>query len=96
VALARAFLKNAPLLVLDEPTSHTDPELEAALRSSILELMRGRTTIIIAHRLETIRSAERIIVISHGKITQSGTHEELMANGGFYRDSLLLQQERES
>ncbi|MEI6651905.1 MAG: thiol reductant ABC exporter subunit CydD [Chlorobiaceae bacterium] len=96
VALARAFLKNAPLLVLDEPTSHTDPELEAALRSSILELMRGRTTIIIAHRLETIRSAERIIVINGGKITQSGTHEELMANGGFYRDSLLLQQERES
>ncbi len=96
VALARAFLKNAPLLVLDEPTSHTDPELEAALRSSIQELMKGRTTVIIAHRLETIRSAERIIVVSHGKITQCGTHEELMANGGFYHDSLLLQQERQS
>ncbi len=96
VALARAFLKNAPLLVLDEPTSHTDPELEAALRSSIQELMRGRTTVIIAHRLETIRSAEQIIVVSHGKITQCGTHEELMANGGFYHDSLLLQQERHS
>ena len=96
VALARAFLKNAPLLVLDEPTSHTDPELEAALRSSIQELMRRRTTVIIAHRLETIRSAEQIIVISGGKITQCGTHEELMANGGFYHDSLLLQQERES
>jgi len=96
VALARAFLKNAPLLVLDEPTSHTDPELEATLRNSIQELMRGRTTIIIAHRLETIRSAEQIIVINGGKITQRGTHEELMANGGFYHDSLLLQQERES
>ena len=96
VALARAFLKNAPLLVLDEPTSHTDPELEAALRSSIQELMRGRTTVIIAHRLETIRSAEQIIVVSGGKITQCGTHEELMAKGGFYHDSLLLQQERES
>ncbi len=96
VALARAFLKNAPLLLLDEPTSHTDPELEAALRSSIQELMRGRTTIIIAHRLETIRSAEQIIVVSGGKITQCGTHEELMVNGGFYHDSLLLQQERES
>ncbi len=96
VALARAFLKNAPLLVLDEPTSHTDPELEAALRSSIQELMRGRTTVIIAHRLETIRSSEQIIVISGGKITQCGTHEELIANGGFYHDSLLLQQERQS
>ncbi|TLU85898.1 MAG: thiol reductant ABC exporter subunit CydD [Chlorobium sp.] len=96
VALARAFLKNAPLLVLDEPTSHTDPELEAALRSSIQELMRGRTTVIIAHRLETIRSSEQIIVVSGGKITQCGTHEELIANGGFYHDSLLLQQERQS
>ncbi len=96
VALARAFLKNAPLLVLDEPTSHTDPELEAALRSSIQELMRGRTTVIIAHRLETIRSSEQIIVISGGKITQCGTHDELIANGGFYHDSLLLQQERQS
>jgi len=96
VALARAFLKNAPLLVLDEPTSHTDPELEAALRGSIQELMRGRTTVIIAHRLETIRSAEQIIVVSGGKITHCGTHEELMINGGFYHDSLLLQQERAS
>ncbi len=96
VALARAFLKNAPLLVLDEPTSHTDPELEAALRSSIQELMKGRTTVIIAHRLETIRSAEQIIVVSQGKITQYGTHEELIANGGFYHDSLLLQQDKQS
>lgn len=96
VALARAFLKNAPLLVLDEPTSHTDPELEAALRSSIQELIKGRTTIIIAHRLETIRSAEQILVVSEGKITQCGTHEELIANGGFYHDSLLLQQDRQS
>ncbi len=96
VALARAFLKNAPLLVLDEPTSHTDPELEAALRSSIQELMKGRTTVIIAHRIETIRSAEQIIVVSGGKITQCGTHEELIANGGFYHDSLLLQQESPS
>ncbi len=96
VALARAFLKNAPLLVLDEPTSHTDPELEAALRSSIQELMKGRTTVIIAHRLETIRSAEQIIVVSQGKITQCGTHEELLAAGGFYQDSLLLQQDNHS
>ncbi len=93
VALARAFLKNAPLLVLDEPTSHTDPELEAMLRNSIQELMQGRTTIMIAHRLKSIRSSEQIIVVSQGKIAQCGTHDELLAAGGFYRDVLLLQQE---
>lgn len=80
-------------MILDEPTSHTDPELEAALRSSMEELMKGRTTVIIAHRLETIRLADQIIVISQGKITQSGTHEELFNAGGFYHDALLLQQE---
>ena len=93
VALARAFLKNAPLLILDEPTSHTDPELEAALRNSMEELMKGRTTVIIAHRLETIRSADQIVVFSQGKITQCGTHDELFTAGGFYHDALLLQQE---
>ena len=93
VALARAFLKNAPLLILDEPTSHTDPELEAALRNSMEELMKGRTTVIIAHRLETIRSADQIVVFSQGKITQYGTHDELFTAGGFYHDTLLLQQE---
>ena len=96
VALARAFLKNASLLVLDEPTSHTDPELEATLRRSIQELMKGRTTLIIAHRLETIRSAEQIIVVNEGKITQCGTHDELIANGGFYQEALLLQQDNHS
>jgi len=93
VALARAFLKNAPLLILDEPTSHTDPELEAALRRSMEELRKGRTTVIIAHRLETIRSADQILVFSHGKITQCGTHSELFNTKGFYQDALLLQQE---
>ncbi|NTW55835.1 MAG: thiol reductant ABC exporter subunit CydD [Chlorobiaceae bacterium] len=93
VALARAFLKNAPIIVLDEPTSHTDPELEAQLRSSMQALTRGRTTLIIAHRLETIRSADRIIVVSNGKIAVSGTHDELIGVEGFYRDSLFIQQE---
>ncbi|NTW69423.1 MAG: thiol reductant ABC exporter subunit CydD [Chlorobiaceae bacterium] len=93
VALARAFLKNAPLLILDEPMSHTDPELEAALRSSIEKLMHGRTTLVIAHRLETIMKAEQIIVISGGKITGIGTHDELLKAGGFYRHAMQLQQE---
>ncbi|NTW83167.1 MAG: thiol reductant ABC exporter subunit CydD [Chlorobiaceae bacterium] len=93
VALARAFLKNAPILVLDEPTSHTDPELEAGLRRSMQSLMNGRTTVIIAHRLETIRDADQILVVIGGKITQSGTHDELVRADGFYRDSLYLQKE---
>lgn len=93
VALARAFIKNAPLLVLDEPTSHTDPELEAALRASMAALMKGRTTIIIAHRLETICSADQIIVLNAGKLVHCGTHGELLAAGGFYSDALKLQQE---
>nr|WP_317623577.1 ATP-binding cassette domain-containing protein [Chlorobium limicola] len=93
VALARAFLKDAPFLVLDEPTSHTDPELEATLRASMAALMKGRTTIIIAHRLETIRSADQIIVLNAGKLVRCGTHGELLATGGFYSDALRLQQE---
>jgi ATP-binding cassette, subfamily C, bacterial CydD len=93
VALARAFLKHAPILVLDEPTSHTDPELEAELRNSMQLLMKGKTTVIIAHRLETIRSADHILVVSDGKINGSGTHDELFSIEGFYRNSLMLQQE---
>jgi ATP-binding cassette subfamily C protein CydD len=93
IALARAFLKNAPLLVLDEPTSHTDPSLEAILRNSIRELMKGRTTVMIAHRHETIRSADMIIVVSQGRITACGTHDKLIGMEGFYHDSFLLQQE---
>ncbi|NTU50185.1 MAG: thiol reductant ABC exporter subunit CydD [Desulfobulbaceae bacterium] len=95
VALARAFLKDAPLLILDEPSSQTDPELEASLRYSIDLLKKNRTTIIIAHRLETIRSADQILVIENGKITRSGTHDELAAEDGFYRDALLLRERPE-
>lgn len=93
VALARAFIRNAPFLVLDEPTSHTDPELETALRSSMEALMQGRTTVIIAHRLETIQSADQIVVLNEGKLVRCGTHGELLAAGGFYRDAMRLQQE---
>lgn len=85
IALARAFIKDAPLVVLDEPTSHTDPELELALNRSMRELMRGRTAVLIAHRLESIRTADAVLVLEGGRVAASGTHRELMETSDFYR-----------
>ncbi|MBM4428068.1 MAG: thiol reductant ABC exporter subunit CydC [Chloroflexi bacterium] len=84
LALARAFLKDAPILILDEPTSALDPETEALLEESTRELMQGRTTITIAHRLNTIFQADRIIVLDEGKIIEQGTHRELVTKNGMY------------
>ncbi|NTW73395.1 MAG: thiol reductant ABC exporter subunit CydD [Chlorobiaceae bacterium] len=89
LSLARAFLKDAPILLLDEPTSHTDPILEAKLRSAMEKLMRGRTVIMIAHRLESIRKADTILVLEDGRISQSGSHEKLAGAEGFYRRALF-------
>ena len=84
IAIARAFLKDAPLLVLDEATSHLDTISEQAVRSALDGLMKDRTTIVVAHRLSTIRAADLILVMEGGTLAESGTHETLMARGGVY------------
>ena len=84
IGIARAFLKNAPVLLLDEPTSALDPGTEHAIMETIAELMRGRTTLIITHRLATIHSLGRIVVLEHGTIAEQGTGSELLTKGGPY------------
>ena len=84
LAIARAFLKDAPLLILDEPTSSLDPESEALIRQAIGALARERTLLVVAHRLNTIVSAEQIVVLEQGRVVAIGTHDELLREGGTY------------
>ncbi len=91
LAIARAILKDAPLLLLDEATSALDAESERAVQSALETAMRGRTTIVIAHRLATVQRAGRIFVLDHGRIVDSGTHAELIARGGLYGRLAALQ-----
>jgi len=84
IGIARAFLKNAPILLLDEPTSALDPTTEAAIMETIKELMHGRTTLIVTHRLATIHNVDQIVVLEHGRIVESGRGAELVARGGPY------------
>jgi ATP-binding cassette subfamily C protein CydCD len=86
VAIARAFLKNAPVLILDEATSQLDAISEAQVRKSLRDLMRDRTTIIIAHRWSTIQAADAVAVVSGGRVVEVGTHAALLARSGLYAD----------
>jgi ATP-binding cassette subfamily B protein len=91
IAIARAILKDAPILLLDEATSALDAESERAVQEALDVLMRGRTTLVIAHRLATVRSADRILVMDGGRIVEEGSHEALLARGGLYARLARLQ-----
>jgi ATP-binding cassette subfamily B protein len=91
LSIARAFLKDAPVLILDEPTSALDAETESLLLGALRQLSEGRTTLIIAHRLSTVRHADRIAVLHHGQVAEEGTHDELMALVGRYAHLYTIQ-----
>ena len=84
IAIARAFLKDSPILVLDEATSALDSESEHLIQQSLQELMSGRTSIVVAHRLSTIAKLDRIVVLNDGQIIEDGSHEELLNNDSLY------------
>jgi ATP-binding cassette subfamily B protein len=84
IALARAILKDPPVLILDEATAAVDNETEAAIQRSLDRLTADRTTLVIAHRLSTVRHADRIVVLEQGRLVESGRHDDLMARGGAY------------
>ena len=91
IALARAILKDAPILVLDEATAAVDNETEAAIQRSLMQITTNRTTLVIAHRLSTVRHADRIVVLEHGRIVQQGQHDDLLRQGGAYADLWRVQ-----
>jgi ABC-type multidrug transport system fused ATPase/permease subunit len=92
IAIARALLKGAPLLLLDEATSALDSESEAAVQGALDELMRGRTVVVVAHRLSTVRNADRIAVFEAGRLVELGSHAELLSRDGVYSRLHALQQ----
>ena len=91
IAIARAILKNAPVLILDEATSHLDAISEATVRDALNRLMEGRTTVVIAHRLSTIRDADNILVLDQGQVIEQGTHQQLLDRGGLYAQLVSAQ-----
>src|SRR5258706_7995727 len=84
VSVARAFLKDSPILILDEPTSSIDSQTESVILDALQRLMEGRTTFMVAHRLSTIVGADLILVMNHGQVAEHGTHDKLLAAGGLY------------
>ena len=91
LSIARVFLKNPPILILDEATSALDNTTEILIQQALDELCKGRTTIVVAHRLSTIKNADEIAVIADGRILEQGNHETLMAQGGMYAELYSLQ-----
>jgi ATP-binding cassette subfamily B protein len=91
IAIARALIKNAPIILLDEATAALDSESERHVQDAVTELCRGRTTLVIAHRLSTIMHADTILVVEAGRITEQGRHEELLRGGGRYASFYRLQ-----
>ncbi|HCX77283.1 MAG TPA: antibiotic ABC transporter ATP-binding protein, partial [Algoriphagus sp.] len=91
LSIARAVLKNPPILILDEATSALDSESELLVQEALTKLMKNRTTLVIAHRLSTIQHADEILVIEKGRIVQSGTHTELMQREGLYQKLSSIQ-----
>ena len=96
LSIARALLKDAPVILLDEATASLDPENEGEIQKAIAKLVEGKTVIMIAHRLRTVVNADQILVLDDGRVVESGTHKELLEQGGLYRKLYLIQQESQN